>query len=83
MDASLHRFDLLISSSPSALLTILETFADLAVTPTSVKTRCHMQSLQSVTIILRQLADADVRAIEKQLRRNRAVQSVSLEHMMT
>ncbi len=83
MDASFHRFDLLITRSPSALLTILSAFADLSVVPVSVKTRQHMNSLQSVTIVLKQLADTDARGIEKQLRHDAVVQAISLEHVIT
>lgn len=83
MNAPIHRFDLLISHTPTALPAILKTFADLALTPARVSTHDHKNSLQSVTIILRQLADTDVRAIEKSLRQSDLVQAVSLEHMLT
>lgn len=82
MNAPFHRFDLLINLTPSALPAILQTFADCAVTPASVVTRKHMHSLQSVTIILQELADKDTRAIEKRLRQNDLVRAVHLEHMM-
>ena len=83
MNAPIHRFDLLISQTPAALPTILNTFADLALTPARVSTHNHKNSLQSVTIILRQLADQEVRAIEKSLRQSDLVRTVSLEHMLT
>lgn len=87
MDAPFHRFDLLISHTPTALLGILAAFADAAITPASVTTRQYRtidpgNSLQSVTIILRQLADGEARAIEKRLKRSTQVRSVSVEHML-
>lgn len=77
-----HRFDLLIAGTPSALPTTLSVIEQFAVTPVAVTTRRHMQSLQSVTIVLRHLAEGDARAIAKRLRQIGVVRCISLEHMI-
>ncbi|NVJ96918.1 MAG: hypothetical protein HWE25_02135 [Alphaproteobacteria bacterium] len=72
-----NRFDVLVAQGPHALDTVLSHFP---LAPARVNTARHRDGTLSVTIIAKNLAEANARAIQHDLKQDTKVLRAKLEH---
>ncbi|MFC4346360.1 hypothetical protein ACFO5Q_00695 [Kordiimonas lipolytica] len=77
-----NRFDVLTWRQPHALSNVLSHFSTSQSQPSRVSTVAHKDGTLSVIIVVKELAEAEARAIQSDLKEDKQVLRAMLEHFV-